>query len=272
MSRDPFYKAHWIEIDPDRMAAYREGFAWDEATQRLFSPAMIKPDQTVADFGCGPGKVAIELARQVGPSGHVYAFDINSEFLDITRSNARMLGVQDRLTAEYSDGSALPVADQSLDRIVARNAIMYVDDPVETLCEFSRTLRAGGIAHVIEGDWYMMVAEPVDHAKWRSFVEAASHACRTADMGRKLFAAFEAAGFVSVEVRIDAEPDVDGRLLGMIRNMAKYTVESGRVSNDFAAGVVEEMEDALTAGTYFVVSPRFVVTGRKPEVSGDQNA
>ena len=264
MTSDPFYKAHWIDIDPDRMAAYRDGFAWDAATERLFAPAQIKTGQTVADFGCGPGQVAVELARQVGPSGHVYAFDINAEFLDIACGAARTLHVEDQLTAARSDGTSLPVADQSLDRIVTRNAIMYVDDPVATLREFSRTLRPQGIAHVIEGDWYMMVAEPIDPARWHTFVHAAAHACRNADMGRKLYAAFQAAGFVSVEVRIDAAPDVDGRLLGTIRNMAKYAVQSSKVSDEFAQSVVKDIEDGLSAGTYFVVSPRFVVTGFKP--------
>ena len=53
-----------------------------------------------------------------------------------------------------------------------------------------------------------------------------SHACRNSDMGRKLHHAFKKAGFEDLEISIYAKADVDGRLLGMIRNMAKYARDS----------------------------------------------
>ncbi|MCP5088418.1 MAG: methyltransferase domain-containing protein [Rhodobacteraceae bacterium] len=260
---EPFYKAHWREVEPDRMAAYRDGFGWDEATESLFRPAEISIGHKVADFGCGPGKVSAEIAKRVGPKGHVHAIDINAEFLEITRENAAVAGVSGHLTTHLSDGVSLPLSDGSLDRVSARNAIMYVDNPVSTLQEFHRVLRPGGLAHAIDGDWYMMVAEPVSHDAWRNFVKAASHACRNSDMGRKLHGAFVEAGFRDVEVSITANADVDGRLLGMIRNMAKYARASGTIDHQSVDQIVAQVEQAHTDGTYFVVSPQFVVTGRK---------
>lgn len=263
MAADPFYKTHWREIEPDRMTAYREGFGWDETTERLFRPAEISTGHVVADFGCGPGKVSTELAKQVGPNGRIHAIDINAEFLEITRANAAAAGVSGQLTTHLNDGCSLPLADQCLDRVSARNTIMYVDDPVDTLREFHRVLRSGGLAHAIDGDWYMMVAEPVSHGTWREFVKAASHACRNSDMGRKLRRAFIEAGFQDVEVSITANADVDGRLLSMIRNMATYARESGAIDHQQVDQVVAQVEQALSDGTYLVVSPQFVVTGYK---------
>ena len=52
----------------------------------------------VADFGCGLGHTAIEIAKWVGPGGHVHALDINSEFVTQSR-NAHAAGVGDRVTA-----------------------------------------------------------------------------------------------------------------------------------------------------------------------------
>lgn len=263
MTNDPFYKAHWREIDADRMSAYRNGFSWDEGAEELYRPARIFEGATVADFGCGPGKVAVELARRVGQGGHVYAIDINAEFLELAERNAADAGVADRLSTHINDGATLPFADASLDRMTARNTLMYVDDPVVTLREFHRSLRNGGIAHAIDGDWFMMVAEPVEHDLWRSFVKAASHACRNSDMGRKLRRAFKEAGFREVEVSILAKADLEGRLLGMIRNMANYARESGSIDPFAVDEVVRQVETALSDGTYFVVSPQFVVTGQK---------
>lgn len=265
MADDPFYKAHWREIEPGRMSAYRGGFGWDEAAERLYKPADISTGQTIADFGCGPGKVAVEFAKRVGPDGHVYAIDINAEFLNIARQNAADAGVSECMTAHQNDGVELPLPSCSLDRISARNAIMYVDVPVGTLREFHRVLRPGGLAHAIDGDWYMMVAEPVEHDLWRAFVHAASVACRNSDMGRKQYHTFIKAGFQEVKVSIVANADVDGRLLGMIRNMAKYARESGKIEHEQVDQVLTQIEQAYSDGSYLVVSPQFVVTGRKTE-------
>ncbi len=111
MAQNPFCKAYWKDVDPDRMAAHREGYGWHAITQRHFAPAEISPNRAFADFGCVPGKIAVELPWQVGPSGHVHAFDINVEFIEITRKIARAMGFVNRLTTNVSDGKALLEAD-----------------------------------------------------------------------------------------------------------------------------------------------------------------
>ena len=66
--------------------------------------------------------------------------------------------------------------DASLDAVVARNTLIYVDDPVATLAEFRRVLKPGGIAHAIEGDWRLTAVEPVGTTEWRAVIEAAREA------------------------------------------------------------------------------------------------
>jgi ubiquinone/menaquinone biosynthesis C-methylase UbiE len=263
MTDEPFYKAHWRDIEADRMAGYKDGFNWDDAAEALYTAAEILEGQIVADFGCGPGKVAVELAKRVGPEGHVHAIDINPDFLNIANENATKAGVSDRLSTHQNDGVLLPFSDGALDRVTARNTIMYVDDPVSTLREFYRVLREDGLAHAIDGDWFMMVAEPVEHDLWRSFVKAAAHACRNADMGRKLYGTFSDAGFRDVRVSVIANVDTSGRLLAMVRNMAKYAAKSGTLDQNAIDDVVAQVEQALADDRYLIVSPQFIVTGRK---------
>ena len=133
MPREPFYKTHWREIEPERMSAYRGGFRWDATAETLYAPADISRGQTVADFGCGPGHITAELARRVGAEGHVHAIDINAEFLDLVRENVSAAGVSEQVSAHLNDGTRLPLGDGQLDRMTARNTLMYVDDPVATL-------------------------------------------------------------------------------------------------------------------------------------------
>ena len=143
-----------------------------------------------------------KIAKWVGPSGHVHALDINSDFVSRSRKNANAAGVGERITAHQCDGSVLPLPDASLDRLTTRNTIIYVDDPASTIREFWRVLRAGGKLHTIEGDWPMMVIESVPSKDWAALVTAASHACRTPDIGRKLYGLMVRAGFSDIDVQI----------------------------------------------------------------------
>jgi hypothetical protein len=68
---NPFYKGHWIDIDQGRLDRYERMFQWNPASSALYEPADIRAGHTVADFGCGPGYTVIEIAKWVGPSGHV---------------------------------------------------------------------------------------------------------------------------------------------------------------------------------------------------------
>jgi ubiquinone/menaquinone biosynthesis C-methylase UbiE len=51
---------------------------WNEA-ERLIEVLAIQEGMTVADVGAGDGWLAIEVARRVGPSGHVFATEIDDE-------------------------------------------------------------------------------------------------------------------------------------------------------------------------------------------------
>jgi len=149
LANEPFYKDHWIKIDQDRLDRYGRMFQWNPASLALYEPADIRPGHIVADFGCGPRLTAIEIAKWVGPGGHVHALDINSEFVTQSRKNAKAAGVGDRVTAHQCDGSILPLPDESLDRLTTRNTIIYVDDPERTIREFRSILRAGGKVHAM---------------------------------------------------------------------------------------------------------------------------
>jgi len=48
----------------------------------------LKPGMIVADVGAGTGYMSLKLARRVGPSGKVYAEDVQAEMLQQIRANA----------------------------------------------------------------------------------------------------------------------------------------------------------------------------------------
>lgn len=260
MAGDRYYKDHWVTINQDRLDRYQQMFQWSPASFALYQSADITTDHVVADFGCGPGHTAIEIAKWVGPNGHVHALDINSEFITQTRKNAKSAGVGDRITAHQCDGAILPFADGSLDRVSTRNTIIYVDDPEHTIREFHRVLKPGGKVHTIEGDWPMMVVEPVPVKDWNTLVEAAGHACKTPEIGRKLYGFMARVGFSEIDVQVITRPDTEGRLVPMIKNMAGYAQESGKVDAKKINDIMTCIEQAVLDGNYLALAPQFVVT------------
>jgi ubiquinone/menaquinone biosynthesis C-methylase UbiE len=261
MDGEAAYENRWVALPAEELARYDEMFAWNPASAPLYASADVQAGQTVADFGCGPGHMAVEFAGWVGPAGHVHALDINPEFVALARERTASKGLSGRITVHQSDGASLPLADGALDRILARNTIIYVDDPLACLAEMRRALVTGGKAHMIEGDWPMMVVEPVPTRAWADLIAAAaSHACRTPDIGRKLQVIARRAGFSAVALEVVTRPDTDGRLLPMIRNLGEFARESGRIEVGRVDATLAIIEAALADGTYLALAPQFVVT------------
>lgn len=258
---DSYYKDHWVAIEPERLDRYEAMFKWTPAVEVLLAPAQISLGQTVADFGCGPGYVAIELAKRVGAEGHVHAFDINADFIARTRARAESEGLSDRITAHQLTSGKLPLDDDVLDRLVTKNVMVYVDDPAASFQEFHRVVKPGGVAHVVDSDFGMTVVDPVPAGQWRALLDAAAHAFRTPSIGRQLYGLARGAGFTDVTVEVVATPDTHGRMLHFVNNIAGYARDGdSAISEGDIQNVVDIATNALAAGQFFALNPQFMVT------------
>lgn len=77
------------------------GAATRATTLRLLERAEVTAGQRVLDAGCGSGEVTAELARIVGPDGHVTALDADAVVLEHAR--VRVHGVRERVTLVRAD-------------------------------------------------------------------------------------------------------------------------------------------------------------------------
>jgi SAM-dependent methyltransferase len=251
--------AHWVDIGPERMERYERMYVWNPATEHYYTAAQLGAGQAIGDFGCGPGHAAVAYARLAGPDGHVHAFDINAEFIRRTAARAEKAGLADRITAHLLAGTELPLADAALDRIVARNTLIYVPDPVATRAEFRRVLRPGGLAHAIEGDWGLSAVEPIPTSDWRALIEGVGPAFPHPEIGRQLHGHFRAAGFADVAVQVLTMPDSTGRLRAMLDAIADMARDGG-MDPDRIDRTLALADAGLADGRYLVVAPQFVVT------------
>lgn len=65
------------------------------AQQRL--AALLRPGDLAIDATAGNGHDTVFLAQQVGPAGHVHAFDIQQSALDACAARLKQAGVADRV-------------------------------------------------------------------------------------------------------------------------------------------------------------------------------
>ena len=123
-------------------------------------------------------------------------------------------------------------------------------------------LKPGGIAHAIESDWSLTAVEPLGD-DWRTMIEAARWAWRIPEIGRKLYGIARQAGFSKVELQVLTKPDLDGRLLAMIKTVADYARESGALSPMRIDAMLETVERSLAEGSYLAITPQFLVTATR---------
>jgi ubiquinone/menaquinone biosynthesis C-methylase UbiE len=261
MGDGSYYRDHWVTVEPERLEAYEELFRWRPQLEPLLAPARLSPGLVVADYGSGPGHLSVELARRVGPSGHVHAFDLNEEFVRRTRARADREGVGERVSVHRVHADGIALAPASLDRVICKNVLEYVDDPAATLGSFHAALRPGGIAHVIDSDWALLAIEPLGPERTVALQRAARHAYKTPHIGRQLHRLFRHAGFRDVELRVLANPDLKGHMATVVSNLVSYARASGTLPAAELDAIVGEVRAAIESGDYLLLLPQFLVTG-----------
>jgi len=144
-SSTPQTTAHQLRIrdeftrQADSMAA-AVVFTDQEILDRIRQAAALTPQSRVLDLACGPGIVAVALARD---AGGVVALDLTPTMVSRARSRCAEAGL-DNVHCVLSQGETLPFADASFDVVVNRSAVHHFPDPTSILAEVARVLRPGG--------------------------------------------------------------------------------------------------------------------------------
>ena len=107
----------------------------------LLKFAAPDPGSSVLDVGCGCGELTLEIARRVGPSGHVTGIDISEPML--ARAEERLRGVSNTIL-RLGDAAALPLEGAGAGLVVSRFGVMFFGDPIAAFHNLRRGLRPGG--------------------------------------------------------------------------------------------------------------------------------
>ena len=101
----------------------------------------IRSGESVADVGCGTGKLTGELAERVGPFGKVIGIDLSGGMLARARDEYR-----DLVQVEFREGDALalPLEDAIVDAATIAFGMRNLADFEAGVRELARVVRPGG--------------------------------------------------------------------------------------------------------------------------------
>ena len=141
----------------------------------------LQPGMAVLDAGCGPGRLAIPIARRVGPQGEVVAMDIQAGMLERAREKAAAANLANIRFLEGGLGEGKLGRDR-FDRSVLVTVLGEVPDREAALSEIFDALKPGGILSVTE-----IIFDP--HFQSRPTVERLAHSvgfCERAFHGNRI--------------------------------------------------------------------------------------
>jgi ubiquinone/menaquinone biosynthesis C-methylase UbiE len=107
----------------------------------------------VGDFGAGSGHYSRMAAAVVGPSGRVYAIDIQEDVLKHLKLNSHEhhRSIIDTVWGDIEKLGGTHLRDASLDAVMLANTLFQIENRPELLKEIRRVLKSGGKLLLV--DW-----------------------------------------------------------------------------------------------------------------------
>ncbi|MBP6908362.1 MAG: class I SAM-dependent methyltransferase [Candidatus Pacebacteria bacterium] len=113
----------------------------------------LREGMKVADLGSGTGYYTRAVSSRVGPSGHVYAIEVQKGLVKRLESELKELGYKnvECIWADVETKGGTKLADESVDAVILSNILFQVSDILGLITETRRILKHGGKVLVV--DW-----------------------------------------------------------------------------------------------------------------------
>ncbi len=139
----------------------------------------------VLDVGTGPGTLVREIGRRF-PGLQVDGIDLSEDMIELARSHARRLPLEERVHFVSGDVAHLPYPDQSIDVVVSTISMHHWSELEQPLRELHRVLRPGGRVWIY--DFRFVKVQTVEKALARTPFVDTSREYRLVRTGRSPFA------------------------------------------------------------------------------------
>jgi ubiquinone/menaquinone biosynthesis C-methylase UbiE len=120
-----------------------------ERTSRLAGMLGISPGDTVAEVGAGDGRMALDMARIVGPEGRVIATEVGETQVAAIEEAARKAGLGNVTVLRAGEhDSNLPAA--CCDAVYMQRVYHHLTDPSAVIASIGRALKPEGRLAVLD--------------------------------------------------------------------------------------------------------------------------
>lgn len=110
----------------------------------------LKGDEAVLEFGCGSGRDSELIAKRMNENGKLFLQDISYDILRFGIKKFKNLAFKPQIEFSLANGSYLPFADKTFDRIFHFGGLNTFGDKHKTFQEIVRVCKKG--ARVVIGD------------------------------------------------------------------------------------------------------------------------
>jgi 2-polyprenyl-3-methyl-5-hydroxy-6-metoxy-1,4-benzoquinol methylase len=126
----------------------------NNSARAIMQHLALEPGMKVLDCGCGPGRLTIPIAKQIGPAGEVTAFDIQPSMLERVRSKALAESLDNIQFVQGGAGEG-KLGRNHYDRALLVTVLGEIPDQKAALAEIFESLKPGGVLSVTE-----VIADP----------------------------------------------------------------------------------------------------------------
>ena len=211
-------------------------------TSDLLHRVGLRPGMRCLDLGCGGGDVTLELARLIGPDGHVIGIDMDELQLGLAGESPRDRGLAN---VEFRVANVNSWNEpETYDLVYCRLLLEHLSKPVDLLRRMWLAVRPGGAVVVEDGDFEGLFCHPPNdgYAFW---ADTYRHVVRRRGgdptLGRKLYAYFLEAGIPSPRVQLLQQ----ARTSGEAKSLFLLTLDT--TANAIVAEGIASESDVATA-------------------------
>ncbi|MEK6734216.1 MAG: methyltransferase domain-containing protein [Pseudomonadota bacterium] len=159
--------------------------------------AGIREGMTVVDMGCGVGAMTAELAKLVGDSGIVYAFDISEKQLEIARAKTESEGLKNVIfiCGDIYSNNDIPI--NTVDLIYMRYLLMHIKSPDLAITGLKKLLKSDGVIASQESiiSSFTLIPDCMN-----VYLELGRQRGVDYDLGKRSVSLYQDAGFSKVDV------------------------------------------------------------------------